>query len=96
MAQTCEEMYSGLNRIVKCNEEYLAFGALAVALVALLLAIVVVRRPTQAVATVGRRIVDATKAGKLQVFVKKDFEEHLASSPFMNRIQFKAMSRNRG
>jgi pSer/pThr/pTyr-binding forkhead associated (FHA) protein len=61
VAQTCEEMYSGLNRIVKCNEEYLAFGALAVALVALLLAIVVVRRPPQAVATVGRRIVDATQ-----------------------------------
>jgi hypothetical protein len=59
---TCEETYSGIQRILRCSPELFAIGALVVAIVALVLVVIVIRRPPQAVATVARKVKDATIA----------------------------------
>jgi hypothetical protein len=59
---SCEETYSGIQRIMRCSPELFAIGALVVAVVALVLVVIVIRRPPQAVATVARKVKDATIA----------------------------------
>jgi hypothetical protein len=61
-AASCEETYSGIQRILRCSPEIFALGALGIAFVALVLVIIVIRRPPQAVATVARKVKDATIA----------------------------------
>lgn len=56
----CEDQYTGFKRITECNQEVVALGALGISFAALLLAIVVVRRPPQVVSTVARKVKDAT------------------------------------
>lgn len=58
----CEDTYSGVERILRCNPELFAIGALIVAVVALVLVVIVMRRPRQAVAAVARKVKDATIA----------------------------------
>jgi hypothetical protein len=62
VAVSCEETYSGIQRILRCSPEFFAIGALAVAIVALVLVVVVMRRPRQAVANVAKKVKDATIA----------------------------------
>jgi pSer/pThr/pTyr-binding forkhead associated (FHA) protein len=57
---SCEEQYSGVNRVLHCNQQIFGLGALLVSVGALLLAFVVIRRPPQVVSTVARRVKDAT------------------------------------
>jgi hypothetical protein len=59
---TCEETYSGVQRILRCNPELFAIGALVVAVVALVLVVIVIRRPPPAVAAVARKVKDVTVA----------------------------------
>jgi hypothetical protein len=61
-APTCEETYSGIQRVLRCSPELFAVGALVVAVVALILVVIVIRRPPQAVTTVARKVKDATIA----------------------------------
>jgi hypothetical protein len=61
-AATCEETYSGIQRILHCSPELFALGALGIAIVALVMVVIVIRRPPPAVATVARKVKDATIA----------------------------------
>lgn len=58
---TCEEMYSGVTRISRCSPQVFGYVAIGVAFLALVLAVVVLRRRPQMVSAVVSKVKDATQ-----------------------------------
>lgn len=58
---SCEDQYTGMTRIVRCNPEIWSLAALLIALFALLLAVFVIRRRPQVISSVVNKVKEITE-----------------------------------
>ena len=63
---SCEEQYTGIDRVLRCNQDLIPYVSLGVALVALVIVIIVVRRPPQVVTTAVKKVKEMTEPFFLQ------------------------------
>ncbi len=57
----CEDQYSGITGIVRCNPEVWSLGALVVSLLALVLVVILVRRPPKVISSVVNKVKEITE-----------------------------------
>ncbi len=63
---SCEEQYSGVDRVLRCNQDLVPYLSLVVALIALVIVIIVVRRPPRVVSTAVQKVKEMTEPFFLQ------------------------------